>query len=290
MISEQTDAIVLRMHPWSETSLIGSLFTREYGKVSVVAKGARRPKSPFEAALDLLSECRVLFISKSGDSLSILTEAKLLKRFQQVDRNLQRLYSAYYLVELLEKFTEPGTLDPPSRYKGADREQKAPEAHGWESMRRANEVKYSGPPNSQTEIFALASDTLRKLESTECETRAVVLRLELQLLRLCGHLPSLKRCVHCGNATDGGRWTIYSPVSGGVVCPDCSSGSKFLMRIPPSVCEYLQGFTISDWRCIRLDAYTHENRAAIRAMMTKTISSLLDQRLRLPPYLEELGR
>lgn len=159
MISEQTDAIVLRMHPWSETSLIGSLFTREHGKVSVVAKGARRPKSPFEAALDLLSECRVLFISKSGDSLSILTEAKLLKRFQQVDRNLQRLYSAYYLVELLEKFTEPGTLDPPSRYKGADREQQVPDANGWESLRRANEIESSGPPNSQTEIFALASDT-----------------------------------------------------------------------------------------------------------------------------------
>ncbi len=62
MPAEQTDALVLRLIPWSETSFIASIYTREFGKLSVLAKGARRPKSPFEAALDLLSICRVVFI------------------------------------------------------------------------------------------------------------------------------------------------------------------------------------------------------------------------------------
>lgn len=286
MISEQTDAIVLRMHPWSETSLIGSLYTRDYGKVSVVAKGARRPKSPFEAALDLLSVCRVLFITKSGDSLSILTEAKLLNRFRHVDRSLQRLYAAYYLAELLEKFTEQGTPDTPRAPKGVRQEQLPNEASDTASIQKSSDVCRS----SQAEIFELASDTLRKLEKQDCEARAVVLRLEMQLLRLSGHLPSLNSCVHCGNGIACDRWIIYSPVSGGVLCPGCSTGGKFLMRVPPTVCDFLQRYAIHDWNSIPLDDYPRENRAAIRAMMTKTISSLLDQRLKLQPYIEELGR
>jgi len=271
------------MHPWSETSLVGSLYTRDYGKVSIVAKGARRPKSPFEAALDLLSVCRVLFITKSGDSLSILTEAKLLNRFRHVDRNLQRLYAAYYLVELLEKFTELSTPEPIRTTSGVRQVQIPNDASGIPRF----PATYR---SSHAEIFELASDTLRKLERQDCEARAVVLRLELQLLRLSGHLPSLNNCVHCGTGIACDRWIIYSPVSGGVLCPRCSTGGKLLMRIPPAVCEFLQRYAVVDWNSIPMESFPQENRAAIRAMMTKTISSLLDQRLKLQPYIEELGR
>jgi DNA repair protein RecO (recombination protein O) len=70
---EKSPAIVLRVVDWSETSSVVTLFTREFGKVRGLAKGARRPKGPFESALDLLAVCRVVFIRKSSDALDLLT-------------------------------------------------------------------------------------------------------------------------------------------------------------------------------------------------------------------------
>lgn len=251
--AQQSDAIVLRMTPWSETSLIGSLYTRDFGKISVVAKGARRPKSPFEAALDLLSVCRVVFIDKSSDSLYVLTEAKLSRRFRTTGGELLRLYCAYYLVELLEKLTDQH--DP------------------------------------QRELFDLAVDTIRQLEHSESEVRCVVLRFELQLLRLTGHLPSFRLCAQCGCEVEAkSGWLTYGPLSTGVLCNQCSTGGRQLMRIPIAVRDYVEGFADAAWQSIPVTEYVEGHRATIRAMMIKTFTCMLDQRLKLHPYLEELGR
>ena len=82
MPAEKATALVLRVVEWSETSSIVTLLTREFGKVRGLAKGARRPKGPFESALDLLSSCQVVFLRKSSDALDLLTEAKLQRRFR----------------------------------------------------------------------------------------------------------------------------------------------------------------------------------------------------------------
>ncbi len=252
MLSSQTDAIVLRMHPWSETSLIGSLYTRQYGKISVIAKGARRPKGPFEAALDLLSICRVVFIAKSGDSLNILTEAKLQRRYRNTSRSLLRLNCAYYVAELLEKMTE--------REEG------------------------------HAELFDLASDTLQLLQHLSLDARAVVLRWELQLLRMTGHLPSLRRCASCGQDTSLAEWVHFGPDAGGVLCTRCSAGLRELVRVPDAVRTFAEAYTIENWQSIPLNEYLESHQAVMRAMMVRTMTSLLDQKLKLQAYIEELGR
>src|SRR6185436_14793692 len=56
MASEKAVGLVVRTWDWSETSRIAVLWTREFGKVRVLAKGGRRLKSNFESGLDLLSE------------------------------------------------------------------------------------------------------------------------------------------------------------------------------------------------------------------------------------------
>ena len=75
MSGEQTPAIVLRTIEFSETSLIVTMLTREFGQVAAIAKGARRPKSSFEGSLDLLAVCRVVVLRKNADTLDLLTEA-----------------------------------------------------------------------------------------------------------------------------------------------------------------------------------------------------------------------
>jgi DNA repair protein RecO (recombination protein O) len=250
---KQTNAIILRMHAWSETSLVGSIFTREHGKVSVLAKGARRPKSPFEAALDLLSVCRVVFIEKSSDSLNLLTEAKLVRRFRNENRCLLRLYSAYYVAEMLEQFTQQGEQQP-------------------------------------AEIYELAAETLGCLEQSAMDFRAVVLRFEMQMLRLAGLMPSFQQCVGCGKGITSKEWLIYGSVAGGVLCVPCSQGQKQMIRIPAELCDCLLEYGSADWRAIPMNCYPVRWRAVIRAVMEKTISSTIDRRMKLHSYLEELGR
>ena len=70
MSAEKAQALVLRARPFGETSAIITLLTREGGKVRGLAKGAWRPKSKFDAALDLLSICQVLVLHRQSGNLS----------------------------------------------------------------------------------------------------------------------------------------------------------------------------------------------------------------------------
>ena len=106
MSAEKATAIVLRTIDFSESSLVVTLFTREFGKISGLAKGAKRLKGPFESALDLLALCRIVFLRKSSETLDLLTEAKLQRRFRVVGPGLESLYAGYYIAELLAEMTD----------------------------------------------------------------------------------------------------------------------------------------------------------------------------------------
>jgi len=54
MSTEKTEAIIIRQVDFSETSRVVTFYTREFGKVPLLAKGAKRLKGPFESGLDLL--------------------------------------------------------------------------------------------------------------------------------------------------------------------------------------------------------------------------------------------
>ena len=101
MAAEKATALVLRTTDFSETSRIATLWTREFGKVRVLAKGGRRLKSNFESALDLLTVCSIVLLRKSTGSLDLLTEARVVRRFPQLRSDLTALYAGYYIAELL---------------------------------------------------------------------------------------------------------------------------------------------------------------------------------------------
>jgi len=111
MSAEKAQALVLRARPFGETSAIITCLTREVGKVRGLAKGAWRPKSKFDAALDLLSICQVLVLHRSSGNLDLFTEAFLEHRFR-IGRYESSFAAGLYIAELLDSVTVDADPQP----------------------------------------------------------------------------------------------------------------------------------------------------------------------------------
>ncbi len=187
MSLEKAEALVIRQVDYSESSRIVTFFSREFGKFAAIAKGAKRLKGPFDAALDLLSTCRVVFIKKSAGSLNLLTEARLVSRFQPQNSNvkggLNSLYGGYYIAELLAGLTED--FDP------------APE------------------------LYDLTSATLTALSTADCVPSSVIIHFEVSLLQQIGLLPNLFDCSVCGGSVEHDGKYAHWVSQGGVLCQAC---------------------------------------------------------------------
>lgn len=247
---EKATALVLRVVEWSETSSIVTLLTREFGKVRGLAKGARRPKGPFESALDLLSTCQIVFLRKSSDALDLLTEAKLQRRFRPRSGDLSCLYAGYYVAELLDDLTDD--YDP------------------------------------HPELFDAAEQTLVGLSSGNTPPSHLVLRFELALLDLLGHMPSLVDCAECGRPVDRGGRVAFGMLSGGVLCRQCRPGKAQVVSLRPQALEILTQFADSGsdaWR----QATDRGALGEVRGLMNNYLSHLLGHRPAMHAYLKSSG-
>lgn len=227
-----------------------TLFTEEFGKVSALAKGARRPKGPFEAALDLLAVCRIVFIHKSSDALDLLTEAKLERRFRAGTRDLSRLYAGYYVAELLQDLTDEG--DPHPR------------------------------------LFQAAYQTIAELDDS-AEVAPTILRFEMIALHELGHLPSLEQCVGCGGVVNAEGRIPFGQLAGGVLCSECRVGHRQVVSVSAGVIEALRVFSDpSDaWRRTEVDKHL---RGELRGVLNRYVANLLGHQPRMHRYLGVLGR
>ncbi|PYI57750.1 MAG: DNA repair protein RecO [Verrucomicrobia bacterium] len=105
-VNVTTRGILLRKRKLSDTSLIVSWCTDSLGILQTVARGGRRPKSPFRGQLDLFFEA-VLSIAKSRKSnLHTLREVVVLNAFAGIRTDHRRTQAASYFVELIEVCTE----------------------------------------------------------------------------------------------------------------------------------------------------------------------------------------
>lgn len=104
---DTTAAILLRRTKLSDTSLIITWFTEAHGKLKTVAKGARRPKSPFAGKLDLFFDAEISFARSRKSELHTLREVVLKNAREGLRTEYRRVQLAAYFVELIELVTEP---------------------------------------------------------------------------------------------------------------------------------------------------------------------------------------
>lgn len=247
MTSEKSEGLILRVTEFSETSRIVVLFTREFGKLSGLAKGGRKLRGPFESALDLLSTCQIVFLRKHTSGLDLLTEAKLVSRFHPQERDLISLYAGYYLAELLTGLTED--YDP------------------------------------HPALYTAAQDALDMFRTSET-TLLGLLRFELVLLREIGHLPDFESCAACGAELTQGRTFGYWVNEGGLICPECQHEGYTQISIhagTAAALRLLSGESEQAWK--RLDL-TPQQMKEVKRVTTAAISHVLGRRPKMLSYLK----
>lgn len=104
------EAVVLRATAYRENDLIVSLFSLEHGRFSGVARGARRSRKRFGAALDLFTQIRIHAIVKEG--LATLSEAEIITIHDGIRSDLAKIACASYACELLEQLLPEGMANP----------------------------------------------------------------------------------------------------------------------------------------------------------------------------------
>jgi DNA repair protein RecO (recombination protein O) len=98
-----SEAIVLSRKNFSEADRILTVFSKHYGKLSVIAKGVRKPKSRKRGALEVFSLFK--FSAAKGKNLDIVTEAELIDSFKKIRKSLKKTSVAYFLVEVVNRLT-----------------------------------------------------------------------------------------------------------------------------------------------------------------------------------------
>ena len=108
----RTLGYVIRLLRWSDTSLIVEWLTEQEGRVTTIARGAMRPKSPLAGKLDLLFFAAVFYQRRRNSDLHFLREVDLRSTPKRSRRSPNRLKRLAYFVELIRRATETETPIP----------------------------------------------------------------------------------------------------------------------------------------------------------------------------------
>ena len=178
----RTEGVVLKRRDFGETSRVIVVYTYRKGKVQLLAKGARRPRSKFGAALEPLTLGEYIFYYRETKDLYTLSEADIVRSYQRVREDAPRLVYGLACAEAADKLTRE--LDPDPR-----------------SVR----------------VLVGALDAL----GTGTSPRLVLGHYLLHLAAGVGFRPELFTCKGCGTVRPAGAVT-FSPADGAIVCDKCA--------------------------------------------------------------------
>jgi DNA repair protein RecO (recombination protein O) len=206
MASTTTEALVLRAVDLGESDRIVHLLVPDAGRLTAIAKGARRSVRRFPGTLDLFNHLRVQVERRRSTGLARLEQATLIEAFTPLRAEPARFALGCYLLELLDRL--------------------APEGGARADGRR---------------LFAFALSALRTVATPRrIDTRLRTL-LELRALDALGLRPELRSCVRCGAeiAQNGGSEVAFTVADGGPVCASCTRDAETLLHVHPGTLRAL---------------------------------------------------
>jgi DNA repair protein RecO (recombination protein O) len=176
-------AITLKSYRLGETSKVVVCYTRNFGKVRLVAKGARKGGGRFGAALEPMVVSGVVFYHRPGGELELLSQAEVERQWPVLRRDVVRMAYAGAVLELTDALVSE-----------AERDER---------------------------LFDTIEGALEAVAAAETAALDPVLwSYEISLSRALGYGPEIEQCVSCGKEVLDEA--SFSPTLGGLLCAGCA--------------------------------------------------------------------
>ncbi len=190
-------AILIRRLDYGDYDLIITFLTQQQGKITAIAKSAKRSTKRFAGVLELFSLLDIVVSGKRGKGLPVLTEASLSKPLGNIRSDIKKTAYASYWAELVNDSLED---DKP-----------------------------------QTSVFRLLAYALTAMDGDQMPDEVLSILFQMRLLTLSGLCPNLNFCCTCHSdmaAADQNQINV-DLAKGGLVCESCSpygSGHQCLSK------------------------------------------------------------
>ena len=211
MSSLSTPAIILRRIEYGDFDLILSFLTLEKGKLSAIAKSARKSTKRFGGILELFTALDILCSSGRRSGLPVLQEAALKQPFAAIRASIICTAYASYWAELIDGWSEEGQRQP--------------------------------------DLYELLLHVLTELDLGRIPADVLSILFQIRFLVLSGHGPILRGCSRCKRDIDrieGGK-LFFDLSRGGVVCGRCAAGGSGRLTLSRGTLKQLQWLESGDW-------------------------------------------
>ena len=184
-----TPAILLRRLDYGDFDLILTFLSLERGKISLIAKSAKKSTKRFAGILELFSLMEVVASTGKGRGLPVLQEAALKSPFSTIRNDIRKTAYASYWCELLNKWVEENQKQAP--------------------------------------LFYLLKHVLSQLDGGAPAAAEISIFFQMRLLYLSGHGPSLRQCGRCRKnlETIQSNPVVFDIAKGAILCDGCTSGA-----------------------------------------------------------------
>ena len=188
-------AICIRKVDYSESSQILTLFCRENGKISAIAKGSRRRKSSFGSPIGLFSVGDIVYLPTRSGNLATLVEFDHLPLFSQIRNSLLAMNAGTMMCEMIALLTD----------------------------------QYDPHPGLYNKFITFLDNISSK--GTKQHRLAHLIVFQLNMLGELGTAIPLRNCGNCGCELAGSSLVYFCAETGGFICRDCeaSFADKFMV-------------------------------------------------------------
>ena len=176
-----SEALILNTRYYGDTSLICNLFTKKYGRLSIISKGARTLKNPNRAILQPAQFIDLHYYYKPRRNIQILKEASINKHFFSIHKNYNKILLSYNIIDIMNHICK--TENP-------------------------NEI-----------IFRLTKTVLKKIDGSANQTiQLYYVFFQVQLLKYLGYQPIIENCASCDVSI---KQAYYNFTIGQLTCNKC---------------------------------------------------------------------
>lgn len=229
-----TESIVLHVFDYLDSSRIIRVVTRDAGVLSLLARGARRPKSRFGNALDLFVQGTAHVQVKPGRDLQTLVSFDVTRARSALALGLERFAAASALAELMLRVV-------------------VDEAH--------------------SELFDLSSDSFDALSVVAAgDVRATGIAACWRMIGELGFAPVLEHCSVCHASLDLDATLPFSHSAGGMVCASCARQNPTSRSLPPEARGAILGMLRGSWRPALSDLESRAHQRLLREFLSQHIA------------------